>query len=64
MEGNGTITRLPGCSWEPLVRGQRVTINHGDFSGDFRVTDVQPSDDGSETYTLEPAADVDARDNS
>jgi len=57
----GEITRWPHSQWTPLVRGQRVTINHGDWSGEFRVTDVTPGGDGSEAYALEPAADVDAR---
>jgi len=60
--GSGELTRWPGSPWPVLVRGQRVTVTHGDgFSGEYRVTEVHPHGDGSETYTLEPAADVDAR---
>ena len=45
------------------MRGQRVTITHGPaFSGEYRVTDVVPHEDGGETCTLEPASAVDARD--
>lgn len=62
MAGTGELTRWPDSAWPLLVRGQRVTINHGDWGGDFRVTDVKRDKNGTETYTLEPAADVDARD--
>ena len=60
---HGELTRYAGSGWEPLVRGQRVTITHGPaFSGEYRVTDVVPHEDGGETCTLEPASAVDARD--
>lgn len=55
------LTRWPDSPWAPLVRGQRVTVTHGGFAGEFRVTGISPNGDGGETYTLEPAAEVDAR---
>lgn len=62
MAGTGELTRWADSPWPRLVRGQRVTVTHGDFTAEYRVTEVEPNGDGVETYTLEPAADVDAAD--
>jgi hypothetical protein len=55
------LTRWPDATWAPLVRGQRVTVTHGEWSGEFRVTGIALGSNGAETYTLEPAANVDER---
>lgn len=49
------MTRWAGSDWEPMVRGQRVTVTHGDFTGEFQVTEVTPNPGGGETYALQPA---------
>jgi hypothetical protein len=54
------LTRWPGSPWPLLERGQRITVTHGGFTREFLVTDITPNGDGGETYTLKPAAEVDA----
>jgi hypothetical protein len=62
MPSEGTITRPHDATWERLVRGQRVTITHGDWSSaEMRVTDVITHFDGDETYVLQDAAFTDAK---
>ena len=61
MPSEGMITRYRDSPWERLVRGQRVTITHGDWqSAEMRVTDVITHYDGDETYVLRDAAITDA----
>jgi hypothetical protein len=61
MPAEGMITRPHDAPWERLVRGQRVTITHGDWSSaEMRVTDVITHVNGDETYVLEDAAITDA----
>jgi siroheme synthase (precorrin-2 oxidase/ferrochelatase) len=60
MPSEGMITRPHDAPWERLVRGQRVTITHGDrSSAAMRVTDVIAHHDGGETYVLRDAAITD-----
>lgn len=49
------LTRWADSAWEPLVRGQRVAVTHGDFKGEFQVAEVTPEPDGRVTYALRPA---------
>ena len=61
MPSEGMITRPHDAPWERLVRGQRVTVTHGDWSSaGMRVTDVITHHDGDETYVLRDAATTDA----
>ena len=52
-----SITRWHDSYWPRLVRGQRITA----WDREWRVTEIDVSPDGDETYTLEPAEVVDAR---
>ena len=54
---SGTITRYAASDWPRLVRGQRVTM----YDREWRVTGASTAPDGTETYSLEPAEVVDAR---
>ena len=49
------LTRWAESDWEPLVRGQRVAVTHGDFKGWYQVTEVTPNPGGGETYALRGA---------
>lgn len=59
------VTRPADAAWPRLVRGQRVTSWGGSVQRVevlvWRVTEVDVSRDGDETYHLEPAEVVDAR---
>jgi hypothetical protein len=62
VTASAEFTRWADCPSPPFALGQRITITRGgESTGEYRVTAIQPHGHGSETYTLEPSADVDAR---
>lgn len=58
---SGDLYLPAGSPLGPLTYGQRVTVTHGDFTGAFRVTGISYGMNGPETYQLEPAGVIDAR---